>query len=115
MGLYATLNAAVRCPNCQTKIDAGWQFHFGDVSQLPAYAIGDQVSWGGQDLGHPSMTDVVAVGYFDGAGPFCAKCGLEQALVDIHIVNHVIQDVQFRSSEPWSRHTLFVGPDRRPC
>ena len=114
MGLYATLHASVDCPTCGKSIHAGWQFHFGDVSQVPDYAIGDTVTWGGNDRGDPSMRDVIAVAYFDGPAKFCDACGTEQAIADIHIVDHVLRSITFRSHEAWLEHTLFVGPERKP-
>ena len=114
MGLYATLNASVRCPICGKSVDAGWQFYFGDVSQATDYSIGDTITWGGCDRGDPSMRDVIAVAYFDGSGPFCDACNTEYALADIHIVDHIIQSIAFRSNEPWLKHTLFVGPEGTP-
>jgi hypothetical protein len=114
MGLYATVAAAVNCPQCGSVVDAGWQFHFGDVSQLPTYKVGDPIQWGGSDRGDPSMTEVVAIGYFDGARHFCSACSIEHALVEIQIVDHVIRGVAYRSSEPWIAPTLLVGPDRVP-
>ena len=114
MGLYATLNASVSCPTCGNANFAGWQFYFGDVSQLPEYSIGDTVSWGGDDRGAVSMRDVIAVAYFDGVGPFCGACKTDDALADIHIVDHAIQSIAFRSNEAWLKLTLFVGPERTP-
>jgi len=114
MGLYATLNASVCCPLCGVSASAGWQFHFGDVSQVPCYSLGDTVTWGGSDRGDPSMRDVVAVAYFDGVGRFCESCNIEHALADILIVDHVIESIAYRSSEPWIAETLFIGPDRTP-
>jgi len=114
MGLYATLNASVSCPTCGNANFAGWQFYFGNVSQLPEYSIGDTVSWGGDDRGAPSMRDVIAVAHFDGADHFCIACNTEHALANVHIVDHVIQSIAFRSNEPWLKHTLFVGPERTP-
>ena len=113
MGLYATLNASVCCPSCGNAISGAWQFYFGDVSQLPAYCLGDTITWGGSDRGDPSMRDVIAVAHFDGA-EFCDACKTDDALADIHIVDHVIQSIAFRSNEPWLKHTLFVGPERTP-
>ena len=114
MGLYATLNASVCCPSCGNAVSAGWQFYFGDVSQLPEYNIGDNVTWGGSDRGDPSMRDVIVVAYFAGDSPFCDACNTDDALADIYIVDHVIQSIAFRSNEPWLKRTLFVGPERTP-
>ncbi|MDY7229267.1 hypothetical protein [Hyalangium rubrum] len=114
MGLYATVTAEVTCPRCGAASPGEWQFHFGGVGDLPIYRVGDLIRWdeiqrSNQCFGSPDMAAVVAIGYL-ADDMWCASCKHPHALVNVLIRAGRIEQVTFRSFEPWVPETLIVGP-----
>ena len=73
MGAFNVVHADLACPRCGTESHLGVQFKYGHT-RLLEYAIGDELRWGGNDIGTPGHHRVV----LDGAvvGP-CPSCGFD--------------------------------------
>ena len=97
MSLYATLlDASVPCPRCQAPCRCDWQFHFGELGDLPQYRLGQHIRWGQPSptvFGHPGMAVFHAVAYANppGTEPTCAACGLPDAIAVLHIEDGVLR------------------------
>jgi predicted RNA-binding Zn-ribbon protein involved in translation (DUF1610 family) len=72
MGAFNTVTLS-NCPSCGHDVRFVIQFKFGDTYQR-AYSVGDELKWGGNDIG-PSNTSHVVV---DGVAETpCPSCGSE--------------------------------------
>lgn len=70
MGAFNTLVSDLACPNCSRRVRMRIQFKYGDTRQYE-YEVGDEIRWGGNDIGEPGHKKVVV----DGAGEPCPACG----------------------------------------
>jgi hypothetical protein len=91
MSAYNILTATIQCTDCLHKNEVSIQFKFGDTWQHQ-YKLGDNVKWGGNDIGIPNLQAVKAYGVVE--SDRCDKCGycLETAY-DILIQHDVIMGV----------------------
>ncbi|MBX2801352.1 MAG: hypothetical protein KTR31_26980 [Myxococcales bacterium] len=71
MGAFNTVSARLRCPQCGTSSDVTVQFRYGRTWQL-AYSVGDNLEWGGNDVGDRATPRVVVEGVVEQACPSCA-------------------------------------------
>ena len=74
MGTFNTVSADLACPRCGSRAIRRIQFKYGNL-RLHEYKVGDQLVWGGVDVGRPGRARVVA----DGIMEDCEKCGLDEA------------------------------------
>jgi hypothetical protein len=72
MGAYNVLKVRDRCSSCGQEVDLRLQFKYGDTWQVE-YAVGDQLKWGGNDVGRPGAERVV----LDAPAEPCPRCGFE--------------------------------------
>lgn len=70
MGAYNEVKANVECPNCHNRVPVWIQFKFGDTAQH-RYAVGDTLSWRGNDVGVSGLREVLVQGEALG----CPVCG----------------------------------------
>jgi hypothetical protein len=71
MGAFNTVRIGVRCPKCGYDVPVDVQFKYGNTWQLE-YSVGDELRWGGNQIGDPEIAHVVV----DSAGHVaCARCG----------------------------------------
>jgi hypothetical protein len=78
------------CPRCNSEIQRLVQFKYGDSWQHH-FAVGDHLTWGGNDVGEPGHELVVAAGYPDE----CPVCGyVPDCVYDVFIRCDVIEDVR---------------------
>lgn len=84
MTAFNTLQVRIACSRCGAPYRAEVQFRYGDTWQH-VYAVGDRLSWGGNDVGVPGAGRVRVEGL---AGP-CPACGTFVE-VDIFIEQDVI-------------------------
>ena len=94
MGAFNTLNVVQICPSCKEKVKFRIQFKYGDTWQHE-YKIGDQIQWGGNDIGKPGLKRVV----LDGTAEHCPKCGYEDIDYEILIGHDKIISVQQASNK----------------
>ena len=85
MGAFNTLQAECVCPACKKAGLFTIQFKYGHTWQL-AYRIGDEVRWGGNDIGIRQATDVRVYGICEP----CSHCGVDAAECSIILHNNVI-------------------------
>ncbi len=85
MGAFNTVTATTACRRCNTSITVPIQFKYGDTWQHD-YTIGDELRWGGNDIGAPGQAHVVVDGI--AAAP-CPNCGYDD---EWHLVMHVRKD-----------------------
>lgn len=64
MGMYNTLIAEMACPSCKEKFLGRYQFKFG-MTWLLEYKIGDTITWGVPEIGHPGIPKVKAYGVIE--------------------------------------------------
>lgn len=72
MGAFNVLQVRARCPSCGEEVELRLQFKYGDTWQLE-YEVGDQLRWGGNDIGTPGATRVV----LDAPAEPCPNCGFQ--------------------------------------
>jgi hypothetical protein len=115
MGLYATLESgAVACPGCGNVCTGDWQFHFGSVSELPRYRLGDQIEWSGSDwFGCPAMTLVHALAYSVN-DPACASCGAASLIAELVIRAGVVASLDSARAGTQPAELLYEGESRGP-
>jgi hypothetical protein len=70
MGAFNTVTADLACPRCGRASTRTVQFKYGSTWQL-SYAIGDTLSWGGNDHGRPGARRVVLDGAVESPCPKC--------------------------------------------
>ncbi len=73
MGAFNTLRAKADCPNCRAPVDVVVQFKYGDTWQIE-YQLGEEIQWGGNDVGDPNARLVAVDGVVEGP---CSHCGAE--------------------------------------
>jgi hypothetical protein len=98
MSAYNTvvLAAEEECPRCRSLIRRRVQFKYGDTWQYD-YAVGDRISWGGNDVGKPAGL-VMALGYPEE----CPVCGFDiGGVFDVILRAGVIEDVVPGSTRPY--------------
>lgn len=115
MGLYATLlDAYVACPRCGAACTDAWQFHFGAVSEIPSYHLGDTIRWDEWAcFGDPSMTLVCAMAY-SVADPACSGCGLGCIIAELLIRDGVLIELNNPTACHYARELLLEGERRVP-
>lgn len=64
MSLFSTVTVAAEeeCENCRSSIRRRVQFKYGDT-RLREYHVGDQLLWGGNDVGRPGLRLVRVSGH----------------------------------------------------
>lgn len=102
MGAYNEVKAEVVCPNCRNRVLVWVQFKFGDTAQHK-YAMGDTLSWGGNDVGVSGLRQVLV----QGEGTHCPICGFDG---DWPVVVVVESDV-LSSAETELGGSVFAGND----
>jgi hypothetical protein len=75
MGAYNLLRLKRICPNCGKQAEFRFQFKYGDT-WLHEYRIGDQLKWGGNDIGQSGASRVVV----DAVAEGCPLCGFEDQM-----------------------------------
>lgn len=92
MSSYNILITESVCTNCGVKSPVRIQFKFGNTWQLQ-YRIGDTISWGGNDIGSPNLTDVKAYGIAEST--VCPSCNEDRIPeeYDVFIKNNVITGI----------------------
>jgi hypothetical protein len=70
MGLFNTVEVAVKCPRCNQTVPLKVQFKHGATRQY-SYKVGDEIEWGANDVGDPKNRNVVVLGVPES----CANCG----------------------------------------
>ena len=91
MSSFNILNTIVKCIKCNQEYEAEIQFKFGDVWQHE-YKIGDQILWGGNDIGFPNLKQVKVYGVLSKAK--CQTCSNETTdEFDIFIESDVINNI----------------------
>jgi hypothetical protein len=78
MGAFNILKAATTCPVCRQAGTFEVQFKYGDTYQFK-YTLGDQLKWGGNDIGVPGAKKVLVQAL---GGP-CPNCGEDYLDFDI--------------------------------
>lgn len=73
MGAFNIVRACAVCPTCRQETAVAVQFKYGDTWQHE-YDVGDQLRWGGNDIGVKGKKHVVVDGI---AEVPCAHCGSE--------------------------------------
>jgi len=74
MGAFNSVVAGLRCPRCGNASKVTVQFRYGRTWQL-AYLVGDELEWGGNDVGDRATPRVVIEGVVEEA---CTACGLHE-------------------------------------
>jgi hypothetical protein len=95
------------CPRCGSH-DYSVQFRFADTWQR-SYAIGDQLTWGGNEVGEPGLPAVTVGAYPEN----CLTCGLEgeDRVFALDIEND--RPVRVRAMTPSETETLLAEEERR--
>ena len=78
------------CPRCDSKIQRSVQFKYGDTWQH-RFAVGDRLTWGGNDVGEPGHKVVVVLGH-PGECPVCGH--VPERTYDVTIRQDVIEGVR---------------------
>lgn len=114
MGLYAILQEGrLDCPKCGKSCETSWQFHFGDISDLPTYRIGDRIKWGkGKHVGNPSMQKVFAIGYPENEW-LCSFCK-KDVLGEIKILKGKIVSLAFLEYGSHKKELFYESDKRTP-
>lgn len=82
MGMFNTVSARLKCPACNCDVTLPVQFKYADTWQYQ-YEIGEDLRWGGNDIGLPGKRHVVVDGVVAGK---CPKCGYDDEWnVYVHI------------------------------
>jgi hypothetical protein len=84
MSAFNTVRAKVECPNCHQRVEQGIQFKYGDTWQIE-YALGDEIRWGGNDIGLRGAGRVTVHGGGEGC-PSCHVIGADYVVVIEHDV-----------------------------
>jgi hypothetical protein len=102
MSAYNTLVVNTKCCNCNEETRTRIQFRYGDTWDYE-YQIGEDIRWGGNDIGNRNARRVV----LDGASEPCKICDKVMDYL-IFIENNVIKSVEknygqynFTSSEDY--------------
>lgn len=107
-------DATVTCPTCGAPCTSNWQCHFGAVSDLPSYGIGDAARWSGAHwFGQPTMSLVYAVAYA-AQDPAYVLCGTENITAEILIRNGLIEEIGNPRVAPCLHELLYEGENREP-
>lgn len=73
MTTFNLLQASLRCPHCNTLVNAEIKIFFGNTSQMERFIVGDQYQWltgkAVQNGGRPEMGDLDGEGYTE-----CPHC-----------------------------------------
>ncbi len=70
MSAFNRVSTSQVCPNCSNSVVFRVQFKYGDAWQYE-YEVGNQIRWGGNDIGAPGAKSVVV----DGIAEVCPLCG----------------------------------------
>jgi hypothetical protein len=70
MGAFNVLHVPMKCPSCATCCQVEIQFRYGDTWQHH-FKIGDQVPWGGNDVGNADANHVKVLAH----SVSCPNCG----------------------------------------
>lgn len=70
MSAYNTVSAEIACPSCSSQVKVNVQFKYGNTWQL-RYEVGDNLKWGGNDVGERGLRHVVVDGVVEDACPKC--------------------------------------------
>jgi len=73
MSAFNTVRASAECPRCHSHVEIKVQFKYGDTRQYE-YGLGDDLRWGGNDIGIPGKSSIVVDGV---AETPCPKCGFD--------------------------------------
>ena len=103
MGSFNVVHADVACPRCGTVNHVGVQFKYGHTYQLE-YSVGDELQWGGNDIGKPGHHRVVVLGI---AEEDCQSCRFGSD--DDWDVYVQLQDDRIIAVEPVTGCYDFVG------
>ena len=99
MSAYNTVKSEQVCRSCGNIVTLAIQFKYGEVRQYE-YQIGDQLTWGGNDIDIPGQRRVV----LDAAAEACGICGAEGLDYEVYLENDRIISVK-----PFSGKYDFVG------
>jgi hypothetical protein len=89
MSAFNIVRARAECPNCHRSLEQGIQYKYGDTWQIE-YVIGDQIRWGGNDIGLRRAKRVRVAG----SGEKCPSCGFVGADFLVVIENDVLTRVE---------------------
>lgn len=89
MSAFNTVYALVACPHCGAEHEFDVQFKFGDTWQH-IYRVGDNLRWGGNDIGAPGCESIVV----EGIGGSCPSCNTEFSYFDVVVVADRIAEVR---------------------
>jgi endogenous inhibitor of DNA gyrase (YacG/DUF329 family) len=84
MGAYNILHTTVDCPSCKREVNVAIQFKFGDTYQHE-YALGDEVCWGGNDIGPMGKSHVVVDGVAEEPCPRCGQAAERDFYIHVEI------------------------------
>lgn len=70
MGAFNTVRATAVCPSCKERVPVVVQFKYGNTRQLE-YDLGDELRWGGNQVGAPGKKRVVLEGNAENTCPVC--------------------------------------------
>ena len=92
MGSFNILITEIICPNCGVSSPIRIQFKYGNTWQLQ-YKSGDTITWGGNDIGKPELTNVKAYGIAESTR--CLSCNEDKIPedYDVFIKDNVITGV----------------------
>lgn len=96
MGAYNIVRVGFPCPSCGHVIPTAIQFKFGDTYQHE-YAIGDELRWGGNDVGSKGMSHVVVDGIAESPCPDCGYAAEREFYV--HVENDRLTRVEVATGE----------------
>lgn len=88
MSAFNVLTADSSCPNCGRTATFEVQFKYGDTWQH-RYTLGQQVRWGGNDIGIPGQKYV----HVEAIGGPCPYCGIDDLEFDINLVDDYITEL----------------------
>jgi len=88
MGTFNILKTKIACASCNYSFDVEIQFKYGDTWQY-IFKIGDELKWGGNDVGNPAFKNVLVYGI---AGVnICPNCNVVNCEeFDLFIVDNKI-------------------------
>lgn len=92
MGAFNTLITTLQCPHCKKNYEGRIQFKYGQTWQH-IYKLGDQLEWGGLEVGIPGTPKVKAYGILE--NEICTHCDKTMPdEFDIYIFNDVLTRVE---------------------
>lgn len=92
MGFFNILNSETTCKYCRQAYPIEIQFKFSHTRQLE-YRVGDQLIWGGNDVGIPNLPSVKVYGItYENTCPNCG--GVNNEEYDIMVKNDRIVGVE---------------------